>query len=198
LARIVERGYIWKMMGGREMHEYVSLLRGVNVGGKVVRMENVAELYRSMGLWDVRTYIQSGNVLFNTSEKDIPRLAAELQAGMKNRFSIDVTVIIRSRRELTSVVDRNPYVKRGLESKVLYVTFLAEKPAAMALRSLPVDENTPDRYEAIGREVYLWCPGGYGKTVYSNCYFEKHVKVGSTTRNWNTVTNLLDIAGGRT
>jgi uncharacterized protein (DUF1697 family) len=177
------------------MYEYISFLRGINVGGKVLKMDRVVELYLSVGLADVRSYIQSGNVLFNTSKWRLKGLERELQHQIEYRLSFDVSVIIRSRQQLKSIIRNNPFSNRSdFETRSSYVTFLSGRIREDSLRNVGTEKITIDEYRLAETEVYLFCPGGYGKTIYSNNFFEKNLGTRATTRNWNTITKLLEIS----
>jgi uncharacterized protein (DUF1697 family) len=178
------------------MTVYVALLRGVNVGGRTLEMKELVKLFESEKLREVRTYIQSGNVIFSTSERDVRNLKVRLQERIAERFRLDVSVILRSREELRQVIENNPLLSSGSrEVERLHVTFLGDQPNGDPPPVSP--KSGHDEFRMAGKEVYLYCPGGYGKTVYSNSYFEKHLGVGATTRNWRTVEKLYEITGGR-
>jgi uncharacterized protein (DUF1697 family) len=172
------------------MHAYISLLRGVNVGGTSLSMKSLVELYDSMGLKDAQSYIQSGNVLFNASEKDVSRISFGIEAEIARRFKMHVKVIIRTQHELKKVLASNPFA----EWQKTYVTFLAVKPAPELIASLTSSKTTTDEFRVLGREIYLYCPGGYGKTVWSNAFFEKKLHLNATTRNWKTLTALYEVS----
>jgi uncharacterized protein (DUF1697 family) len=175
------------------MLEYVSLLRGINVGGKTLKMDGLLKIYESMGLRDVKSYIQSGNVLFNTADTDTRSVREALQTRIRSRFGLEVTVIIRTRREVHNIIERNPFVDSGdRETTRMHVTFLEESAKAPLPESPPAGTN--DEFRLSGTEIYMYCPGGYGKTPFSNSYFEKKLGVRATTRNWKTVTELHRIA----
>jgi uncharacterized protein (DUF1697 family) len=177
------------------MHRYISFLRGVNVGGKALKMSEVVDLYRSLGLEKPRSYIQSGNILYDAGEGLAEGLEAALQQAIKTRLNFDLTVITRTRQQLRRIVEGNPFVARGgIDPKRLYVTLLERRVQA---QDPPRDLGTTDEYLFSGTEVYLHCPGGYGKTVYSNAFFEKHLGIKATTRNWNTMNRLLEMAEAR-
>jgi uncharacterized protein (DUF1697 family) len=177
------------------MHEYVSLLRGINVGGKTLKMDNLLSVYENLGLLDARSYIQSGNVLFNTTSTDTRNIKEELQNRIRSLFGLEVTIIIRQRRELERIIERNPFIgSGGREPNRMHVTFLEEGAKVKLPESLRSDMNTNDEFRVTGTEIYLYCPGGYGKTVFSNSFFEKKLGVRATTRNWKTVTELHRIA----
>lgn len=177
------------------MRDYISLLRGINVGGKTLKMDGLLKVYESLGLRDVKSYIQSGNVLFNAKDDDAESVKEELQKRIRSRFGLEVTVIIRNRRELQSIFERNPFIgSGGGKLDRMYVTFMEESPEREPPRDLRSDADTNDDFRIVGTEIYLYCPGGYGKTVFSNSFFEKKLGVRATTRNWKTVTELKRIA----
>ena len=177
------------------MREYISLLRGINVGGKALKMDGLLKVYESLGLRDVKSHIQSGNVLFNMNNDDAEGVKAELQNRIRSRFGLEVTVIMRNRRELRGIIERNPFVgSGGGKLDRMYVTFMEESPEREPPRNLRSDADTTDDFRIVGAEIYLYCPGGYGKTVFSNGFFEKKLGVRATTRNWKTVTELNRIA----
>jgi uncharacterized protein (DUF1697 family) len=177
------------------MHEYVSLLRGINVGGKTLKMNDLLSVYETLGLLDVKSYIQSGNVLFNAKDTGTRGIKEELQNRIRSRFGLEVTIMLRSRRELGKIIERNPFVESGgREPNRMHVTFLEATAKAKLPESLRSDMNTDDEFRLAGAEIYLYCPGGYGKTVFSNSFFEKKLGVRATTRNWKTVTELHRIA----
>ena len=174
--------------------EYVALLRGINVGGKTLKMGPLVELFEAMKLANVRTYIQSGNVLFTTDSTGAGKLKAELESRIAKRFGLEVTVILRTHRELKTILASNPLLQSGSRDvERMHVTFLEKEPAAAAPGAPPSAAKTPDEFSHAGREVYVYCPGGYGKTAFSNSYFEKTLKVRATTRNWRTVNKLCEL-----
>jgi uncharacterized protein (DUF1697 family) len=178
--------------------EYVALLRGINVGGKALKMGPLVELFEAMKLANVRTYIQSGNVLFTADATGAGKLKAELESRIAKSFGLEVTVILRSHRELKRILLSNPLLQSGSrDSERMHVTFLADEPAAAAAKVLPSAAKTPDEYSRAGKEVYVYCPGGYGKTLYSNAFFEKTLGVRATTRNWRTVNKLCELMAVR-
>jgi uncharacterized protein (DUF1697 family) len=179
------------------MNTYISMLRGINVSGqKIIRMEELASLYESLGFKNVRTYVQSGNVLFDSPITEGSRLSGLIADKIKKAFGFFVVVVLRTRDELQAVVQNNPFLKeRGIDPARLHVTFLLEAPDQEALSRLQAVKDRTDRIKAGSREVYLHCPQGYGRTKYSNHFIERTLKVSATTRNWNTVLALLGMAG---
>jgi uncharacterized protein (DUF1697 family) len=173
--------------------QFIALLRGVNVAGRSVPMAQLRDLVARLGHADVRTYIQSGNVLFWSSGDDPAQLASELRAAIGAEVGHAVTVLIRTPAELAAAIATNPFAMRG-ETSPLHVTFLERVPDAAACARLAGDPGTPDEFVRIGREIYLWCPNGYGRTALSNDFFERRLGVAATTRNWRTVTRLAALA----
>jgi uncharacterized protein (DUF1697 family) len=174
------------------MATLLAMLRGVNVGGKKVPMADLRLLYEGMKYKNVRTYIQSGNVIFETSENDTEKISKEQEKKIKAKFGFDVPVVIRNEKELGSIIKKNPFLKeKNISEERLYVTFLANIPEKELQEKITVPAGTSDRFEIIGKEIYLYCPGGYGETKLNNNFFEKKLKVEATTRNWRTTNELL-------
>ena len=170
----------------------ISLLRGINVSGqKTVRMPELKTLYESLGFSHVATYLQSGNVVFDCAFPEASTAAASIEKAIEGRFGFKVSVLIRSGDDFGRIIDGNPFLtQRNEDPERLYVTFLSDSPPAGALKSLETPIDTTDEYFLSGKEVYLFCPDGYGRTKLSNSFFERKLKVAATTRNWKTVNAL--------
>ena len=185
------------------MKTFISLLRGINVSGQnKIRMPELKRLYETLNLGNVVTYIQSGNVIFDWVEQDPTPLARSIEAELARSFGVTVRVILRDKDRYQEIIDSNPFSnQRNEEPEKLHVTFLSESPSEFALSNLSVSAD-PKGYEAgradeflvYDREIYLFCPNGYGRTKYSNNYFERKLRVSATTRNWKTVCALYEIA----
>ena len=177
------------------MKKYVSMLRGINVSGqKKIKMTELVALYQALELSQVKTYIQSGNVVF-TSKKDDAALRQLIQQKIADSLGLSVSVIMRSAAELQRAIQDNPFSGPAyLDNTKLHVTFLVDKPAPAALRALDPAVSATDELRVSGREVYVYCPGGYGNTKLSNAYLEKKLGVTATTRNWKTVNTLYQMA----
>jgi uncharacterized protein (DUF1697 family) len=178
------------------MATYVSMLRGVNVGGAgKVKIGELKRLYESLGLEAVRTYIQSGNLVFRSPIRSAGALSSTLERGILDEFGLDVTVILRTGQELEKLVLRNPFVKATpRETDKMHVTFLSDLPKPQAVAALSLSPGGRDRYEISGKEIFLYCPDGYGRTKLNNNALETKLGVRATTRNWATVTRLLEMA----
>ncbi len=168
-------------------------MRGVNVGGsKKLKMSELSKLYSSLGFENVRTYIQSGNVVFSTSQRNTPGLVEQIEKELKDHLGCEVTVFIRTPEELAKVVARNPFVER--DRIRLHVAFLYDSPEQAPMEKLNAARSNGEEFSIIGKEVYLFLPNGMGRTKLSNTFFEKMLGVPATTRNWNTVTTLHEMA----
>jgi uncharacterized protein (DUF1697 family) len=175
------------------METIISILRGINVGGKnKIPMAELKMLYEDAGFKNVTTYIQSGNVVFSAkaaNSKDIP---PKIQEMILKKYGFNVPVIVRTIAEMEKVVNGNPFLKnKDVEVEKLHVTFLSNSPIKEHLERIKVFQFKPDDYIITGKEVYVYCPGGYGNTKLSNTFFENKLKVTATTRNWRTVNELV-------
>jgi uncharacterized protein (DUF1697 family) len=118
-----------------------------------------------------------------------------IEEKIKQEFGFLVAVILRTPRELEQIIDDNPFLKeRDVDIGRLYVTFLSEVPGKPILNQIQEIHDESDKFIILNKEAYLYCPGGYGRTKFSNNFFEKKLRVTATTRNWNTVNALLDMA----
>jgi uncharacterized protein (DUF1697 family) len=171
------------------------MLRSINLGAhNRIKMPALVAVFDALGHTDVVTYIQSGNVVFKSRSKSTTALALGIERGITQDLGLDVSVLIRSKQELADVVRANPFLAMGADVSKLHVTFLAEKPDAALVRAIETFDAGADELQAAGREVYVHCPGGYGNTKLSGTFIERRLKAVSTTRNWNTVTKLLELA----
>ena len=174
----------------------MALLRGINVGGRnKLPMSALTEVFERAGCEDVRTYIQSGNVIFRAPRELARQIPAVVAEAIRERVGVAVPVVVRSGAQLRSIVAGNPLADDGDLSKV-HVVFLADRPSRRLLASLDPDRSPPDRFVAKGSEVYLECPNGIARTRLTNAYFDAKLATVSTVRNWNTVTKLLQLARG--
>jgi uncharacterized protein (DUF1697 family) len=170
---------------------YVALLRGINVTGRnKIAMSDLRTCFEELGHADVRTYIQSGNVVFTAKAGAPARLGPAIEKGITAGFGHDVAVILRTRAELAAVLKRNPF---GADA---YVTFLDAAPARALVAAIDPAAYAPDEFAVRGREVFVRCPNGYGRTKINNTFFERKLATRATTRNWKTVTTLYEWTAG--
>ena len=179
------------------MKTYISILRGINVSGKnIIKMEALKEMYTDLGFRKVTTYIQSGNVIFQSSQPDAMLVSDLITSGIVSRFALKVPVLVLHYNEFQAVLSNNPFLETsGVDISKLHITFLSGIPGLTNVEALKNTSCLPDEFVLSERAVYLMCPDGYGNTKLTNSYFENKLKVTATTRNVRTSNELLRIAG---
>ncbi len=177
-----------------ERVKYISVLRGINVGGKrKILMADLKELYSELGFTNCISYIQSGNVIFDYSDSRNSELAILIQNAITVKYGFEVPVIVRKQNEWEQSVQTNPYTDTH-EKESLCLTFLDATPKVELTKAINELNFEPDRFQIIDKDVFIYCPGPYHKTKLSNQFFESKLKVKATTRNWNTVLKLLELS----
>lgn len=156
-------------------------------------MSELRELLANAGFDDVRTYLQSGNVVLS-SDASPEQLARKCERLIADRFGLDIGVVVRTRDELAEVVEGNPLAEVATNPKRYQVSFLAGEPDAEAIRKLEAAVVPPEQFVVVGRELYAWHPGGIGRSKLTALLVGAGLGVTATARNWTTVTNLLAIA----
>ncbi len=174
----------------------ISMLRGVNLAGhRKVQMGELKALYESLGLRNVQTYINSGNVIFKTAGRDLARLGKKIEDAIESRYGFHSHVILRTPAEMREAIAGNPFASRpGLEPSRLAVSFLAGDPSAEAVAKVLAIEAEPEELRIRGRELYLYFPNGMARPKLSMALVERTLKTPGTSRNWNTVRKLLEMA----
>jgi uncharacterized protein (DUF1697 family) len=183
-----------KTSSSKTLSTNVALLRGINVGGcNVLPMSELAGMFVKAGCADVRTYIQSGNVIFRTDGGILQSLHERIAGEIAKRFGYRIPVVLRTAEELGGVIRSNPFLKAGVSEKALHVYFLAHAPDARNVASLDPHRSPPDQFQVRGREVYMLLPNGTARSKLTNSYFDSKLSTTSTARNWNTVLKLFDL-----
>ncbi|MFT3903723.1 MAG: DUF1697 domain-containing protein [Niabella sp.] len=179
------------------MTTYISILRGINVSGhNMIKMDALKRLCAGLGFRNIVTYIQSGNIIFQSKESDTLKLSATIRSAIDKTFSFDVPVITFTTDEIKNVISLNPFISDGTKDISFYhVTFLSDNPLKENIEKLTSIDTKNDRYEIGDKVVYLYCPDGYGRSKLTNSFWESKLKLTATTRNWKTLNALLDIAG---
>jgi uncharacterized protein (DUF1697 family) len=178
------------------MPRYVALLRSVNVAGHGrIAMNELRESFETLQYTGITTYIQTGNVLFSTVSKSASGIATDIEERLAEDFGDSPAVILRTVPELQRIGTASPYAKAGADPSRHHVTFLATTPTKSALATLALPPSGRDELVVDGREVYVHTPDGYAQTKYTGSFVERRLGVVSTTRNWNTVTKLCELAG---
>ena len=174
----------------------ISMLRGVNVGAhNRIKMDALRATYEAVGLEDPRTYVQSGNVIFRTKEKNTRKLAIKIQNAIEKSFKFRPAIIVRTLDELREAIAATPFdARRNLHPGKDLVTFLEDVPQAEAAAKLATLKSYPEEIHLLGRELYIYFPDGAGKSKLPWSQVEKLLKVNGTARNWNSVRAMLEIA----
>jgi len=178
------------------MNTYISMLRGINVSGqKKIRMADLKSVYEDLGFQNIQTYVQSGNVIFDSPESHIKRLTKQLETQIEKTFGFSVPVLMRTADDFMRIIEEHPF--KYEEAIRVLVTFLYDHPQVSKLEELSHYKDKVDRFVIGQQEIFLFCPGGYGKTMLSNTFFEKKLDVVATTRNWKSVNALYELANKR-
>jgi uncharacterized protein (DUF1697 family) len=176
------------------MTTYISMLRGINVSGqKKISMEALKKLYESLCFKNVRTYIQSGNVIFECPDKNVTALISTIEKKIRQTYGFDAVVFIRTKDEFKKLIDNTPFSKK--DAGKLHVTFLSAIAARLPMEEINKGKAAAEEFYISNREIYLYCPDGYGRSTLSNNFFERKLKMSATTRNWRTVNELFKLAG---
>lgn len=176
---------------------YLALLRGINVGGKnKLTMKDLVGLFEDAGCLNVRTFIQSGNVIFNAPRGVVKGLPNLITRTIEENLGYRIPVVLRTAEELDEAIRGNPCIAAGVQEKILHVYFLASLPDAHAVATLDASRSLPDKFQVYGREIYVELPNGMARTKLTNAYFDSKLATTSTARNWKTVIQLQELMKG--
>jgi len=172
---------------------YIALLRGINVGGKVLKMADLKEAVAGLGFEDVRTYLQSGNMVFKAARASNADLAGRIASAIQSHKAMDVEIMLRSIHEWDRVISGNPYPQAEDKPKTVHAFILDDQPGKDRIAILRAKEAGSEEWTIAGDALYLHTPDGFGKSVLGNLV-ERILKVPMTARNWNTVKALKELA----
>jgi uncharacterized protein (DUF1697 family) len=183
--------------GGSSLTIYVALLRAVNVGGRnKVPMGPLRDLFEDLGHHDIQTYLQSGNVVFSTSERRAGQVADVIEEAVAADLGVEARVLLRTRAQLEQVTTRNPFADVEDDPAKVHVFFLADRPKKAAVAALDPDRSPSDTFHVDGREVFVHFPNGSGRSKLTAGWLEAQLDTPATARNWSTVTKLLELMHG--
>jgi uncharacterized protein (DUF1697 family) len=174
------------------MTTYIALLRGINMAGhKVIKMEDLRKCFESMRFKYVRTYVQSGNVVFESMESNTAKLCKTIEQGLSNSFGHEIAVLIRTTEEIQTIAKRNPFKKitTHAESK-MFVTFVSKEIRPKPKAPLFSTRRDVEVIAVRGREFFSLSHEVKGRGGFPNLFIEKEFAVTATTRNWNTLVKL--------
>lgn len=177
------------------METYISILRGINVSGKkLIKMAELKAMYEIMGFAQVITYIQSGNVIFEAKKTDAEKLAKAISHEIFKTFNFEVPVLVKTIEDWEKIISHNPFILKNADLSKLHVTLLSGEADKELAEKITAGNYADDEFTIIGENIYLFCPGGYGNTKLTNNFFESKLKINATTRNWNTINKLMELA----
>lgn len=178
------------------MTAVIAMLRAVNLTThNRIKMDVLRDLCVALKLRNPETYVQSGNVVFSTSERDLGRVAKRIENAIERNCGFRTNVIVRTAAEMRDVIARNPFAKRsGIEPGKFLVLFLGGDPDPEAQAKAHSIKADPEEFRLLGREVYIYFPNGMGRSKLSTAALERALKTPGTGRNWNSVTKMLEMA----
>lgn len=178
------------------METYISIVRGINVGGhRMINMNALKKMCSELNFTDIRTYVQSGNIVFKSKQTNIEKINALIQLAIKKEFGFDVPVITMTQGELEKTILLNPFIKnKSLDPSFFHVTFLSSEPTIEHRKQLTGINLKNDKCELSNRVIYLYCPEGYSNSKLTNSFFENRFQTTATTRNWRTINELFKLA----
>lgn len=179
------------------MQTYISFLRGINMTGhNSIKMTELLALYNNLGYSDAETYIQSGNVVFSSMDDvPVPEIASTIERSILKRFNYNVPVLIRIVEEMRKLISANPFIaQENFEPSKMAVLFLYEETTKAQIQKVLDIDYPPDKFKIVGKEIFIYCPNGFGRTKLYTNFFEKKMGVTGTARNWKTITTILQIA----
>ena len=178
------------------MQTYITILRGINVGGKrMIKMQLLKDLFVTLGYQNITTYIQSGNVVFQTKKADVTKITLDITKAIIKTFGFEVPVIVLEYEALNKIINANKFLKDKIkDNEFFHITFLAEVPTKENVAKINSNDYLPDEFLIFDKAVYLYCPNSYSNSKLTNGFFETKLKVNATTRNWKTTLALNEIA----
>lgn len=173
--------------------KYITLLRGINVGGnRKILMKDLIQLMEEIGGKEVKTYIQSGNIVFEADTLREQEWSTRIAKAISKQYGFEVAVITILAQELRHFLDHNPFASS--DSKLLHGVFFSEIPDKEKIGNLPKSDSSTDEYHFYRNFMFLKCAGKYSDSKLTNNFLESKLKVSTTTRNWQTISKLLELA----
>lgn len=178
------------------MNRYIAFLRAINVGGyRKVKMQDLRDMFENMGFENVQTYIQSGNVLFDSGESDPKVLSQSIEKKIESKFGHDVPVMIRTPNDLKKLINENPFDGENEDPFKLYITFFLEEPSSDKQKELKNLSSDIEKFDFIDGDLFSLIDKKTDQKVnFSNGYVEKIIGIPGTGRNWRTVNKMVEMA----
>ncbi|MFZ4740929.1 MAG: DUF1697 domain-containing protein [Bacteroidales bacterium] len=178
------------------MKTYISMLRGINVSGKnLIKMDTLQEMFKNLGYKNIKTFIQSGNVIFQSEEEDISALTSKISLTIQEVFSLNIPVLVKEKSELADIYTENPFLKDTADKndENQYICLLSNVVDSQLIEKIDVSKYLPDAFCLKEDVIYIYCQNGYGQTKLNNNFFENKLKVSATTRNLKTIKTLINM-----
>lgn len=174
------------------MSSYVALLRGVNVSGhKLIKMKELEESISTLGFSNIATYLQSGNIVFQSEITDIGELEKQINLKIRSDFGFDVPIFIFEKEMFLQINAKNPFRNEAqFDRKKIYTIFLKQEVNPILFQKIKTNPDYPEKMVLMDNIIYMYFTNGYGKTKVHNNFFENKLETIATTRNWNTITKL--------
>jgi uncharacterized protein (DUF1697 family) len=177
------------------MSVVICMFRGVNLGKRRMKMDALRAMCESLGLEGAQTYVQSGNVVFRTKERNLAKLTKRIEEAIESTFGFQSDTVLRTPAEMRDAIGRNPFAGRsGIVPGKLQVVFLTAEPSAEARKKIAEIKADPEEAVLSGREIFIYYPNGMARPKLNFSQIDRQLKGSWTGRNWNTVTTLLEMA----
>ena len=175
------------------MARRVAFLRAINVGGHTIRMSDLRTSFEKLGFESVETFIASGNVLFDSTEKDDEKLERIIERALEAEYGYPIETFVRSMPELAAIAERDAFDRKdaGADGRSVYVAFLGRRPTSEAVKRLVALATDDDTFAVVGREAYWLRRGGIGTSKFSAGFLEKTLGMPATLRGLPTISKLL-------
>lgn len=179
------------------MTKFAAFLRGINVGGKnKIKMETLRETFAALQFKNVQTYINSGNVIFETAKTDDKKLVEQIENAIEKEFSLSIKVMVRTIDEISEIINNNPFDGQFENDKDLHVLFLDEEIPEEKRELLISNNSENEKFAVRGREIFCHLKNGFANSLLGKDYIGKKLKVSATARNWRTVNKVLEFSKG--
>lgn len=173
--------------------KYAAFLRGVNVGGRTsVKMDRLREIVSALGFENVKTYIQSGNLIFETQEADGQKIASKIEQAIETEY-FKTPVMVRSFDEIKDAVENNPFRAEEFDEKLFHLVFLAEELSSEKVEMLLAQNRDSERFAVRNREVYCLLREGVADSLLGKKFIDNKLKTPATARNWRTIKKILEL-----
>ena len=175
------------------MKTYLAFLKGINVGGHhKILMKDLRDLLNNLGFKDVKTYIQSGNVIFKTEIKDKTVVEKQITTAIKNKYNYNIQVIVKQPKEVQAILDNSPFIQEKTQESYFFI--LKNSPSEKSIDQMQSISYPNEEFFVTSKVVYLYCNAGYGRAKCNNTFFEKKLNVIATARNYKTINKVLEIS----